>query len=230
MSEQSVQESFEEFKKSFSYGSRTDLNFKFLAGLPAEDAADFFQALLWKLGDSFDDGEFGRLVEHVYEWQIRGYSGEGQWSYDEGPFTPLQKPVSESRIALLTSSGHFVEGNDPEPFGVKNMSQEEAVKRIDDFLKTEPTLSVIPIDTPKEKLRVRHAGYDIRGAQADPNVTFPHERFRELDREGIIGELAPEAYSFVGACAQTRLLNHTGPQWTDMLQHQELDAVVLVPV
>ena len=45
-------ETFESFKNSFSYGSRTDLNFKFLKTLSDEEAADFFQELLWKLGDS----------------------------------------------------------------------------------------------------------------------------------------------------------------------------------
>ena len=41
MSDGPSQESFDEFKGSFSYGSRTDLNFKFLAGLSEEDAARF---------------------------------------------------------------------------------------------------------------------------------------------------------------------------------------------
>lgn len=224
------EESFEEFKNSFAYGSRTDLNFKFLRSLSNEDAAKFFQDLLWKLGESFNDGKYGRLLEHVYEWQVRAYSGEGGWTYDEGPFTPLQKPISKSRLALLTSSGHFVEGNDPQPFGIKNMTQEEAMERIGEFLKEEPTLSSIPIDTPKERLRVRHGGYDIRAAQTDPNVVFPLQRLLELERDGIIGELAPEAYSFAGACAQTPLLKQTGPRWVRMLQQQKIDAVLLVPV
>jgi hypothetical protein len=63
MSDDTQQETFEAFKNSFAYGSRTDLNFKFLKGLPVEDAAQFFQDLLWKLGDSFNDGQFDRVVE-----------------------------------------------------------------------------------------------------------------------------------------------------------------------
>jgi hypothetical protein len=226
----SKRESFEAFKKSFSYGSRTDLNFKFLANLSDEEAAKFFQNLLWKLGDSFNDGTFDRLVAHVYEWQIQAYSEEGKWIYDQGPFTPLRKPISKSRLALLTSSGHFVAGDDPEPFGVKNMTQTEATERINEFLKTEPKLSTIPIDTPQERLRVRQGGYDIRGAQADPNVVFPLERLLELEKEGRIGELAPVAYSFVGASSQMRLLKQAGPQWVKMFQKQQIDALLLVPV
>lgn len=230
MSDDAKQESFEEFKNSFAYGSRTDLGFKFLSNLSDQDAGKFFQDLLWKLGDAFDDGRFDRIVEHVYEWQVHAYAEEGQWAYAEGPFMPLRKPLSESRLVLMSSSGHFVEGNDPEPFGIKNMTQEEAAERILDFIRSEPRLSPIPIGTPKEKLRVRHGGYDIRGAQADPNVVFPHEILLELEREGRIGELVREAYSFVGACSQKRLLKESGPQWVRMLQGKQIDAALLVPV
>ena len=223
-------ETFQDFKNSFSYGSRTDLNFKFLKTLSNEDAAEYLQDLLWKLGDAINDGDFDRLVTHVYEGQIRAYSGEPRWVYDEGPFTPLRKPLSESRLALVTSSGHYVQGRDPEPFGVKNMSQKEAAERIVEFLRSEPQMSSIPIDTPPERLWVRHAGYDIRAAQADPNVAFPYERLWELERDGVIGELLPDAYSFVGACAQMRLLKRTGPEWVRMLQEQRVDAALLVPV
>jgi len=230
MSDDVQRESFEEFKSSFAYGSRTDLGFKFIAGLPDRDAARFLQDLLWKLGDTFDDGQFERIVEHVYEWQVRAYAGEGKWVYADGPFTPLRKPLSKSRLALLSSSGHFVKGDDPQPFGVKDMTQEEAAARILQFLKSEPRLSRIPVGTPKEKLAVRHPGYDVRGAQADPNVVFPHEILIGLEREGRIGELAREAYSFVGACSQRRLLKESGPQWVRLLQEQEIDAALLTPV
>lgn len=222
-------ETFEEFKNSFSYGSRTDLNFKFLKSLPSEEAAAFLQGLLWKLGDSFVDRDIDRLIQHVYEGQTQVYAGASRWTYEDGPLAPLEKPLAECRLGLLTSSGHFVAGDDPEPFGIKNMSQAEAVQRIGKFLRTEPRLASIPVDTPTEKLRVRHPGYDIRAAQADANVVLPLDRLRELAQEGIIGELASEAYSFVGACAQTRLLKHAGPQWVGKLKEQQIDAALLVP-
>jgi hypothetical protein len=223
-------ETFEEFKKSFSYGSRNDLNFKFLAGLSDEEAARFLQELLWKLGDTLNDGEWRRIVEHVVEGQIQGYSSPPRYTYDQGPFVKPSKSVIESKLTLITSSGHFVDGDDPKPFGVENMSQEEAVRRIDDFLKAEPTLSVIPKDTSIDKLRVCHGGYDIRGPLADHNSAFPLERLRELNQEGRFRELADQTYSFVGACAQTRLLEHSGPQWVGMLKQQAVDIALLVPV
>jgi hypothetical protein len=224
-------ESFEEFKKSFSYGSRTDLNFKFLAKLSDDQAAGFFQDLLWKLGDAFDDGNFAHIFEHVCEWQKRAYGGEiKKFTYDDGPFALFQKRVSDSRLALITSTGHFVEGKDPEPLGIKKMTQQEAIEKISDFVKEAPQLSIIPVDTPQEKLQVRHGGYDIRGVLADPDVAFPLRRLLEMEQEGAIGKLIPQAYSFVGACSQKRLLKRTGPQWVEIFKQQSIDAALLVPV
>lgn len=228
-------ESFEAFKNSFSYGSRTDLTFKFLKHLSGEDAAQLLQELLRRLSETCDDGRYEQLVDHVCEWQRRAYaesadSGGSPWTYAEGPFTPLRTPVAASWLVLLASSGHFVDGDDPQPFGVEGMTQAEAVERIGEFLKIEPVLSAVPVDTPRERLRVRHGGYDIRGAEADPNVVLPLERLRELQRDGVVGELASPAYSFVGACAQTPLLKHAGLAWVARLREQRVAAAVLVPV
>ncbi|MCP4624752.1 MAG: hypothetical protein GY850_14670 [bacterium] len=224
-------ESFEDFKKSFSYGSRTDLNFKFLSKLSDDQAAKFFQDLLRKLGDAIDDGNFAQIVKHVCEWQKKVYSSEDKkFTYDDGPFTPFQKRVSDSSLALITSSGHFVEGKDPEPLGAKNMTQQEAIERIGEFVKAPPQLSTLPVDTPGDKLRVRHGGYDIRGAQADPNVALPLQRLLELEHEGVVGQLVQQAYSFVGACSQKRLLKQIGPQWIEIFKQQPMDAALLVPV
>ncbi|MEO8355578.1 MAG: glycine/sarcosine/betaine reductase selenoprotein B family protein [Chloroflexota bacterium] len=223
-------ETFEEFKNSFNYGARSDLNFKFLKNASDEDAARFFQELLWKLGDVLTDGDFERIVEHIIDSQANAYAGPGRFVYEDGPFTSLRAPLTRLRLGLMSSSGHFVDGDDPKPFGVENMSQKEAETRIDDFLKVEPYLSVIPMNTSEGRLRVRHGGYDVRGSLADPNVNFPLARLRELQADGRIGELASDAYSFVGATSQLRLLNHTGPEWVRLFQETEMDALLLVPV
>lgn len=227
-----MDESLEEFKNSFNYGSRSDLAFKFLKRLSVEEGAEFLQELLQRLGDTIDDGAADRLVQLAYEYQVRAYTGpEGERSpqYEQSPFAAPQRPLSESRLGLVTSSGHFVEGDDPRPFGVESMTQEEATGRILDFIRAAPQLSVIPTDTSTQRLRVRHGGYDIRAAQKDPNVVFPLDRLRELQTAGRIGHLAERAYSFVGATAQQRLLRETGPEWVERFKQERLDAVLLVP-
>jgi len=229
---QTEKETFEDFIKSFFYGSRSDLSFKFISELSQDHASEFFQGLFTTLVNAVDDDDLASVKQCIMEGQTRSYSG-GQlkgFTYDEGPFTPLEKPLSEMTLSLLTSSGHFVDGDDPRPLGVENMTQAEAESRIMAFIKEEPQLSTIPFDTKAGQMRVRHGGYDIRAAQKDPNVAFPFERLKELRTKGMFKTLTPNAFSFVGACAQTRLLKKTLPGWTHTMQAQGMDAVVLVPV
>lgn len=220
------------FRKSFAYGSRTDLLFKFMKNLSDDDAAEFLRGLLEKVGETLDDGGLERLLDHVYQWNIKGYLHEhdDRWQYDTGPFTSLEKPLAECRVGLLTASGHFVAGDDPEPLGVKDMTQAEATVRFMEFAKMEAFLSTIPIDTPPEKMRVRHPGYDTRGARKDHNAALPFDRLKELAGEGVIGELLPDAFSFVGLTAQTPLQKKLAPQWAEMLKARDVDAMLLVPV
>jgi hypothetical protein len=127
---------------------------------------------------------------------------------------------------LLTSSGHFVQGDDPQPLGQENMTQSQAEKQIKSFLKEPPSLSAIPVDTPRERLVVRHGGYDVRGAKQDPGVSFPLDQLRVLWQDGIIAELVDPAYSFVGACSQTRLNKRVGPEWVRRFKEHQVDAAL----
>lgn len=224
-------ETFRDFRDSFFYGSRCDLNFKFLKSLPEEEAARLFEELLHTLGDSIDDGDTNRLAALVAAWQTHAYNAHPpRTEYDDGPFTPLSTTLSQARLALLTSSGHYVAGHDPQPLGHTNMTQEEAIKLMPTFMRRPAALAAIPLDTPPDQLRVRHGGYDIRSTEADPGVTFPLNHLRALAREGLIGSLVDPAYSFIGVTAQRRLLNHEGPQWVQQLQAHGAQGAVLVPV
>ncbi|MCP3951956.1 MAG: hypothetical protein GY697_07025 [Desulfobacterales bacterium] len=223
-------ETFSEFRKSFFYGSRSDLNFKFIEHLTDEQADEFLQGLLRKITGAYDKGNTDQIFAHVLKWQTTGYQEQKNFDYSEGPFVKLPQPVKDTTVALITSSGHFVTGNDPRPFGLKAMTQKDAEKRIFDFLKEAPVLSEIPRQTPLENLEVRHGGYDVCSSQADTNATFPIEILAALEREGKIGRLAANAYSFVGACSQMRLLKKNAPEWAAKLLAADVEAAVLVPV
>ena len=227
-------ESLSEFKDSFFYGSRSDLNVKFLADLSPEEAGEFLAEMLALTGRVLDDGDSQPLIDRFIEWQRRAYAGhldrKAKFAYSDTPFTPLTRPLRESRIALITSSGHFVDGDDPQPFGEVAMTQAEAEARISEFLRTDPTLSNIPMDVAPDKLRARHGGYPIAAVLADHQVALPLEHMRDAAARGLIGEVAPVAYSFVGATSQLRLRDQVAPEWTEMLRAAEVDLVLLVPV
>lgn len=223
-------ETFESFKKSFFYGKRSDLSFKFLSHLSDDQAARFFQGLLTTLVDAYDSGDAAPVYEHIRQGQILSYAQEARAVFDTGPFTPMAASLSRSRLMLLTSSGHFVDGHDPNPMGIENMTQAQAERQIMSFLKEPPVLSAIPIETPADCLVVRHGGYDVRGARRDPNVNLPLQRLRELSVDGVFAGLSDPVYSFVGACSQVRLLKRQGPDWVQRFKAQKVDAAMLIPV
>ena len=230
MEEENKPESFEAFIKSFFYGKRSDLSFKFISDLTPEDAAIFIQKLFKDVINSLDDKDLSQVRQRILKGQRQGYKEQKNFEYDGGPFHSLAKPLSSIKLSLLTSSGHFLKGHDPKPLGVEHMTQDEAVRRVFGFLKEAPELSEIPFDSNPEDLMVRHGGYDIRAAVKDPNVSFPYQRIAELKDQGVFGDLTSNAYSFVGACSQKRLLKKTLPGWVEKFAAQGVDAVVLVPV
>lgn len=226
-------ESFDEFKDSFAYGSRNDLSFKFLKRLDPADAAEFLRLVLLEIGELFDGEPPERLIDLAYRWQVEAYTPgpdeKRPFTYDDRPFTALPGALSDTTLGLVTSSGHFHEDDDPTPFGVADMTQDEAMGHIDEFLRATPELSMIPRDAPGESLRVRHPGYDIRSVSRDPGVAFPRDLLVEAEEEGVIGRLADEMYSFVGACAQGRI-RREAPSWVDRWKTAGIDALLLVPV
>jgi len=230
MEEKNNSESFESFIKSFFYGSRSDLSFKFLSDLAVDDASIFIQDLFKDIIDSLDDGDLERLKQRMLQGQIKGYKEQKNFGYDDGPFHPVKESLSSLKLSLLTSSGHFLKGCDPKPLGVEDMTQEEAERRVFDFLKEAPQLSEVPFNSKPFDLMVRHGGYDIRAAQKDPNISFPYQRMINLKDQGVFADLTASAYSFVGACSQMRLLKKTLPGWVDKFIALGVDAVVLVPV
>ena len=111
------------------------------------------------------------------------YQGHGfppyKWSvFRTTTWAPFEKPLNEAKVALLCSSG--MSRRDQEPF--------------DPLARSEMSYREIPKDTPIEDLVINYDYYDHRDADKDPNVILPLDRFRELEEEGYIGELAETNY------------------------------------
>jgi D-proline reductase (dithiol) PrdB len=137
--------------------------------------------------------------------------------YGPPPWTPLAKPVTQCRVALVTTAG--VHRNEDAPF---NMEDKQG----------DPTYRIIPRDVSHEALCITHDYYDHRDADKDLNIVFPLDRLQEFAREHIIGEVAPFHYSFMGHIDGPhvpRLLTDTAPSVAQRLKREQVDAVVLTP-
>lgn len=198
-----------------------------------ETIAEFLRGLLRAVGDSMDDADFGRVLDFVKAWDER----YADWFVEDHPFTrevinddvpwsPLKKPLSESRVALICSGGFSKDGDEPLGPGV---TPTEQAMRWREYFEGHPTHRSIPKDYPRDRIRINHPSYDHSAARQDINVLFPLDRFQELEDEGIIGELADFNYSYMGLTSHRRVAEELVPRLVDELTKQEVDAAFLTP-
>ncbi len=140
------------------------------------------------------------------------------------PWTPLERPLSECKLGLVTSGGIYHRGQQP-PFDVERERQEPTWG--------DPTFRAIPADIRPEEVAVSHLHINPSDIEADFNILLPIQRFQELTTEGVIGGLAKTAYSFMGYQgfpADTRAWETTyGPQVAAMLKEEGVNCVLLTP-
>ncbi len=73
--------------------------------------------------------------------------------------------------------------------------------------------------------------FDHSGIQADRNLAFPLDRFRELVARGEIGSLNRRHFSFMGSILRAkRLITETAPQVAERLRADAVDVAFLTPV
>ena len=128
------------------------------------------------------------------------------------PFVKPMKPLSESRLALVTTGGVH--------------SPEAARFDIDD---PAGDCSYREVPTGAEELTWSHAYYRPE-ATSDLDAVFPLWTLRELEEEGIVGELNHRHFSFMGAIHDPApLVEETAPEVAALLVEDEVDAVLLTP-
>jgi len=132
--------------------------------------------------------------------------------FDAPPMVPVRKPVSELTIGLLVSLGARAPGQQP-------------LQRTNDL-----SYRLIPRSVPSEQIAFDHATPARFWADEDLNVAFPRDRMAELEAEGTIGALAPEAVSILGSITKwDQLATDTAPRIRDEFTRQRVDLVLVVP-
>jgi len=137
------------------------------------------------------------------------------------PFTPLEKPLRECTVALLSTAG--IARNDDRPF------DQEGERR--DPWWGDPTFRRIPLGTTEKDIRIYHLHIDPQFGEADLDVVLPMRRLAELANEGMVGRPAATHYSIMGYILEpTELVEKTAPAIAAEMHSEGVDAVVLVPV
>lgn len=130
-------------------------------------------------------------------------------------FTALRRPLSEARVALVTTAGAHLD--DQLPFHTDTVAGDHSWRIISD-------------DADLARLRFSHTHYDTSSAELDPNVVFPLDRLHELVDSGRIGGTSPIHVGMMGFNPDPGLIiDVTGPAVASLLVDAEVDVAILVP-
>ncbi len=159
-------------------------------------------------------GEFSE-----FSLSVRAFLRAYRWRrIDPVPWAPLEKPLAECRLALVSSAGFVL--RDQQPFDGSVRGGDVTFRRIPNDVDISDL-----VDTHRSE------SFDHTGLSSDPNVAFPLNRVRELAESGRLGSLAPTHLSLMGSItAPGRLVRDTAPEAANSLLHDSVDVALLVPV
>jgi len=118
------------------------------------------------------------------------YEGRGPFPGEEDPvWTPFEKRLAESRIALLTSAGLYLKGSQAS----FDIELEQVHEEWGD-----PTWRAIRSSARREDLGVAHLHINDEDLLADPEIALPMHLLDQLAVEGVIGGSVADHVAVMG--------------------------------
>lgn len=167
-----------------------------------------------KLGESVDGARYRGFAQVEYDYVRRRAYPAFDWTTfaEPSPRRPLEVPLERARVALVGTAGAHLPEQPPFELGEAGDS------------------SYRELPAEATEFRFSHGGYDTRRAGRDPDVVFPLALLRRLAAEGLVGAVAPRAFSFMGYIPETRpLLEDSALDVASKLVEDDVDLAFLVP-
>ena len=137
---------------------------------------------------------------------------------DSAPFTPLKKPIAESRLALITTAA-------PLRPDLADQGPGAAYNAAAKFFQ----VYTLPVDPPPD-LRISHIGYDRKHSTAeDPNSWLPIAALNDTVKEQRLGALAERLIGVPTNRSQRITLEQDAPEALATCLQLEVDLALLVP-
>ncbi|MEJ7670591.1 MAG: glycine reductase [Casimicrobiaceae bacterium] len=152
-------------------------------------------------------------------YQALGYGAPYEWAhYSEVPFRPLTKPLSQSRITIITTAAPYQpDKGDQGPGAPYNAAAK--------------FYTVYSGDTAKDHdLRISHIAIDRKHTTAeDPATYFPLTELRRRAAAGRIGSIAPRFHGAPTNRSRRVSLEIDCPEIVARCEADSVDAAILVP-
>ena len=157
-------------------------------------------------------------IRRTHEWyNTLGYGNPYRYAqYDTVPFTPLAKPLSQCRVALLTTAAPY----DPDKGQQDCKAPYNAAAK---FYKVYTGDTSIDHD-----LRVSHVGVNRDELTDDANTWFPLPALRRAAAAGRIGAVAPRFVGVPTNRSQRHSIQIDCPEVLAILRADKVDAAILV--
>ena len=149
-----------------------------------------------------------RLMMRAYPWR----------RVSPTPWAPLRRPVTEARIAIVSSAGLYRAGID-RSFGTREGE--------------DVTVRWLPRDVATMRLTMGQTSdaFNRAAVESDQELALPLTRLAELVTLGEVGSVAPHHVSFNGSMLSTgRFLRDSAPEVAQGLSVYQVDAALFVPV
>ena len=161
-----------------------------------------------------------RYIERTRNYYLGlGYETPYVWAhYIDVPFTPLQKPLNQSILGLVTTAV---------PFDASKGSQGPGAPYNAAAKFYEPYARSIDEDA---DLRIAHVGIDRRNANMqDSNCWFPLDSAKRAVAKGCIQSLTKHFYGLPTNRSQRHTLEIDAPLILEKLRDDHVDVAVLIP-
>ena len=157
-----------------------------------------------------------RLVDMVLA-KVKGEPFESEMvptAFAPVPMPPSVKDLAKAKIMLITDGGLVPKGN---PDKIQNL----AATRWGSY-------SIDGCDDLKgEDYEISHGGYDAQFVKQDPDRLVPLDVMRQLEKEGVIGELYEEFLSTSGLANPLSNTRRMGREMAAKAKQLGIDAIIL---
>jgi D-proline reductase (dithiol) PrdB len=157
---------------------------------------------------------------HDY-YRSQGYEKTYNYAHNEDtPFTPLEKPLSECRVTLVTTASFLLLDEEGHPL--------EALKMLGT---NELEVFTAPSDWPSDRILSTSEDHDrYQTEMKDVNAFFPITRLQEFLKEGIFGSLSKNFYRTLPNYSHRKTTEVDGPEILRQCLEDKVDVALLTPV
>jgi len=163
-----------------------------------------------------------RYIDKTRDYYRRhGYIRDYRWAeFSDGPFTPLKKPLSQSRAMLISTASLVMLDEQAQPLEHPRVIGTNELE-----------VFPVPMDWPVDRLRSCSTDHDrVQTDMSDVNAYFPLTRLKEFVADGTLESLAGEALRILPNYSHRKVLAVDAPEVLRRAQAEGVDVALLSPV